>query len=108
MKPAEPGGHHLHQRQGAQPKSSATPASTRALGEKWWRRQGIGARHAMPEREWSWDRFGEVTIPVFVGFGNEDVVIPTMNRLAMQQRLRDARLKVWPESGYTGSRLVRG
>lgn len=48
----------------------------------------------------SWDRLGEISIPVLILQGKDDFMIPTVNSFAMQQKLADARLKFWPDSGH--------
>lgn len=48
----------------------------------------------------SLDRLGELKMPVFIGQGHDDFMIPTPNSFLMQQRLPNARLKVFPDSGH--------
>lgn len=48
----------------------------------------------------SYDRLGEIGIPVFVANGKDDFMIPTRHTFVLQQRLSDARAKIWPDSGH--------
>jgi len=48
----------------------------------------------------SYDRLGELTIPVFVANGNADAVIPSMNSWGLMQGIADAHLHIYPESGH--------
>ncbi|KAH8678572.1 Alpha/Beta hydrolase protein [Tricladium varicosporioides] len=50
--------------------------------------------------EGNFDRLGEVDVPVFIAQGKDDFMIPTVNSFVMQQKLSDARLKVFPDSGH--------
>ena len=50
--------------------------------------------------EGSYDRLHEIKVPVFVANGKEDFMIPTRHTWVLQQRLPDARAKVWPDSGH--------
>lgn len=61
-----------------------------------------GARFGDPEAraEGSYDRLGEISVPVLIGQGTDDFMIPSHNSWVMQQRIRDARLVVYPDSGH--------
>lgn len=50
--------------------------------------------------EGSYDRLCQIKVPVFIGQGKDDFMIPTQNSYVMQQRLPDARLKLFPNSGH--------
>lgn len=51
-------------------------------------------------REGSYDRLHEIGIPVFIAQGKDDFMVPTYNSFVMQQKLPDARLKIFPDSGH--------
>lgn len=48
----------------------------------------------------SFDRLGEISIPTFIAQGKDDFMIPTMNSYFMQQKMSNARLKIFPDSGH--------
>lgn len=48
----------------------------------------------------SYDRLGEIRIPVFVANGKDDFMIPTRHTYVLQQKLADARAKIFPDSGH--------
>lgn len=50
--------------------------------------------------EGSYDRLHEIGIPVFIAQGKDDFMVPTYNSFVMQQKLPDARLKIFPDSGH--------
>ncbi|KAF2164208.1 hypothetical protein M409DRAFT_37128 [Zasmidium cellare ATCC 36951] len=50
--------------------------------------------------EGSFDRLAEVKVPVLIGQGKDDFTISTVNSFVLQQKLPDARLKIWPDSGH--------
>lgn len=50
--------------------------------------------------EGSYDRLNEITIPVLVANGKNDFMIPTKETFVLQQKLPDARAKIWPDSGH--------
>jgi pimeloyl-ACP methyl ester carboxylesterase len=50
--------------------------------------------------EGAFDRLGEIKIPVFIAQGHDDFMIPTSNSFVLQQRLPNARLKIFPDSGH--------
>jgi pimeloyl-ACP methyl ester carboxylesterase len=48
----------------------------------------------------SYDRLGELKMPVFIAQGLDDFMIPTINSYSMQQKVPDGRLKIYPDSGH--------
>ncbi|KUJ16900.1 alpha/beta-hydrolase [Mollisia scopiformis] len=50
--------------------------------------------------EGSYDRLGNIDIPVLIGQGKDDVMIPTVNSFVMQQKMPNAYLKIYPDSGH--------
>ena len=48
----------------------------------------------------AFDRLGEIKTPVYIAQGHDDFMIPTVNSFVMQQRIPNARLKIWPDSGH--------
>lgn len=62
--------------------------------------QKFRGRDATERADGSWDRLGEIQVPVLILQGHDDFMIPTVNSFHMQQRLRDARLKLYPDSGH--------
>lgn len=50
--------------------------------------------------EGSFDRLAEINIPVFIAQGKDDYMIPTHNSYVMQQKLPNARLKIFEDSGH--------
>ena len=50
--------------------------------------------------EGSYDRLSEIAIPVFVANGKDDFMIPTRHTFVLQQRLPNARAKIFPDSGH--------
>jgi pimeloyl-ACP methyl ester carboxylesterase len=96
-----------------------------ARGREWWRRvherslatsgeersdylgpEGTGRqikavmKFAGGESDGAFERLGELDIPVFVVNGNKDVLVPTVNSWVMSQRVRDAQLLIFPDSGH--------
>lgn len=61
-----------------------------------------GAAFLDPDRrsEGSYDRLGDIKVPVFIGQGKDDFMIPTHNSYVLQQKIPNARLKIWPDSGH--------
>jgi pimeloyl-ACP methyl ester carboxylesterase len=45
-------------------------------------------------------RLGEIKQPVLVANGNNDVMVPTINSFTMAQKIKDATLIVYPDSGH--------
>ncbi|KAE8445247.1 hypothetical protein EG329_013619 [Mollisiaceae sp. DMI_Dod_QoI] len=50
--------------------------------------------------EASYDRLGDIHIPVLIGQGKDDRMIPTVNSFVMQQKMPNATLKIFPDSGH--------
>lgn len=50
--------------------------------------------------EGSYDRLGQIDIPVLVLQGKDDIMIPTVNSFVLQQKLPSATLKIFPDSGH--------
>lgn len=48
----------------------------------------------------SYDRLGDLKLPTFIAQGQDDVMLPTINSFTMQQKMPDARLKLYPDSGH--------
>ena len=48
----------------------------------------------------SYDRLGELDMPVFIAQGFDDFMLPTINSYWMQQMVPDGRLKIFPDSGH--------
>lgn len=46
------------------------------------------------------DRLADIKVPTFISQGNNDFMIPTANSFVMQQKVPDARLKIFPDSGH--------
>jgi len=47
-----------------------------------------------------YNRLGDITVPTFIGQGHDDFMIPTVNSFVMQQKIPNARLKIFPDSGH--------
>jgi pimeloyl-ACP methyl ester carboxylesterase len=67
---------------------AAVKAQVAALGA-WWQGQGS----AFP-------RLGEIRQPVLVANGFADAMVPTINSVTMAQRIKDAMLILYPDSGH--------
>ncbi|KAH8800678.1 Alpha/Beta hydrolase protein [Xylogone sp. PMI_703] len=75
-----------------------------------WNDEGVGlkalvssmAAMADPEQrsDGSYDRLSEIKIPVLIGQGKDDFMLPTSNSFLLQQKLPYAWLKVFPDSGH--------
>ena len=50
--------------------------------------------------EGTYDRMGEIQIPVLVANGFEDVMVPTMNSFVMGQKIPGAWLVTYPDAGH--------
>jgi len=50
--------------------------------------------------EGTYDRLGEITMPVFVANGEHDVLTPTSNSFVLQKLLPDAYLHIYPDAGH--------
>ncbi|KAL7941408.1 alpha/beta-hydrolase [Trichoderma barbatum] len=51
-------------------------------------------------RNWSYDRLPGLKTPVFITNGHNDFMIPTPNNYTLQQRLPNAQLILYPNSGH--------
>ncbi len=93
-----------------------------ALGMAWWKRMNAGrttekrsdyvgpegsARQTQAAVTWnttkeggSYDRLGEITIPVLVANGDSDIIVPTANSWILQRRLPNAYLHIYPDAGH--------
>jgi pimeloyl-ACP methyl ester carboxylesterase len=102
---------------------SLTPAK-QALGNKWWKRFTTARQNRSdyvgPEgtkvqidaairwgsrdnaSEGSYDRLHEIKIPVLIGNGAKDIIVPTVNSWVMFSRLTnaDAGLHLYPDTGH--------
>ena len=47
-----------------------------------------------------YDRLAHISVPTFVGQGSNDFMIPTVNSFVMEQKIPNARLKIFPDSGH--------
>ncbi|KAK3064477.1 hypothetical protein LTS18_006891 [Coniosporium uncinatum] len=52
------------------------------------------------EREESWSRLQNLTIPVLVANGSNDVLVPTVNSWMLYKQLPNAQLHLFPDSGH--------
>lgn len=48
----------------------------------------------------SYDRLGELKIPVFVAAGDDDIIVPTTNSLVLWKKIKTAHLHVYPDVGH--------
>jgi pimeloyl-ACP methyl ester carboxylesterase len=48
----------------------------------------------------AYSRLGEIKIPVLVANGSNDIMVPTINSFIMSQRIPNARLILYPDSGH--------
>ncbi|CAG7564215.1 unnamed protein product [Fusarium equiseti] len=69
------------------------------------RRQAIAfAKFMDPKqaKDASYDRLGELTIPVLIANGSDDVLLPTENSIVMWRKLKNAQaqLHLYPDSGH--------
>jgi pimeloyl-ACP methyl ester carboxylesterase len=91
-----------------------------AIGKAWWKRMNErkersdylgpeGTQHQTntviawmtpgnPEN--SYDRLGELKIPVFVATGDNDIVVPTANSLILWRKIKGSHLHVYPDVGH--------
>ena len=58
------------------------------------------AKHSVPHPENAYERIKELTMPVFVANGDNDLLIPTNNIVELAQVLPNAHLHVYPNSGH--------
>ncbi|KAK9237499.1 Alpha/Beta hydrolase protein [Lipomyces kononenkoae] len=95
-----------------------------AIGEKWWKRMTSARKdrsdYLGPEgtqnqiaavlkwlggefrEDGSYDRLGELTLPVFIANGSNDVLVPTENSYVMFTKMvnAEAHLHIFPDSGH--------
>jgi pimeloyl-ACP methyl ester carboxylesterase len=50
--------------------------------------------------EGTYNRLGDIKIPVLVAQGHRDVMIPTVNSYHLSQKLPNAWLLIYPDSGH--------
>ncbi|KAL6906612.1 Alpha/Beta hydrolase protein [Trichoderma evansii] len=62
--------------------------------EKWFNRETSSGL------EGSYDRLEQIDIPVLIANGSDDFMIPTLNSFNIQQKLPNATLHVYPNSGH--------
>ena len=55
---------------------------------------------AQPNAENSYDRLGELRMPVLVMNGDYDLLIPTSRSLEFLKRIKDVRMSIYPEAGH--------
>jgi pimeloyl-ACP methyl ester carboxylesterase len=67
--------------------------------ESWKNQAGAIAAWAMGKNS-AYTRLGEITAPVLVANGAQDVMIHAYNSYAMAQKLPDAQLVLYPDSGH--------
>lgn len=48
----------------------------------------------------SFDRLAHIKAPTFIAQGTDDFMIPTVNSFVLQQKVPNARLKIFPDSGH--------
>ncbi|MCJ1359754.1 MAG: hypothetical protein MMC33_009756 [Icmadophila ericetorum] len=95
---------------------------TQQAGQEWWarvkaarkdqkgylgpeatqRQLAAAGNYFDPEKraEGSYDRLGEIKQPVFIANGSNDIVIPTVNSWVMFQKIPNAELHLFPDSGH--------
>lgn len=103
---------------------SPTPAK-QALAKQWWARVNergpstsgeprsdylgpegtqnqIAAfiKFATGESDTTWDRLGELDIPVLIANGSDDVLVPTPNSWLMSRKIKDATLLIFSDSSH--------
>ena len=91
-----------------------------ALGKAWWARMNersedrsgyLGAEGTQRQAEavikWmsgegetSYERLGELNIPVFVANGDSDIVVPTSNSYVLHQRIPGSHFHIYPDVGH--------
>ncbi|KAK9364722.1 Alpha/Beta hydrolase protein [Lipomyces kononenkoae] len=95
-----------------------------AIGEKWWKRMTSARKdrsdYLGPEgtqnqiaavlkwlggefrEDGSYDRLGELTLPVFIANGSNDILVPTENSYVMFKQMvnAEAHLHLFPDSGH--------
>jgi pimeloyl-ACP methyl ester carboxylesterase len=80
-----------HERADQDPPSSVAAMRAQA--------KAIGAWGAIPVRD-RYDRLKEIMQPVLVVNGKTDIMVPTVNAFILQQRLPNAELIIYPDSGH--------
>ncbi|KAH8819861.1 Alpha/Beta hydrolase protein [Xylogone sp. PMI_703] len=90
------------------PSTSGEERSLRVSHE--WKDGGVGLRAmvtslssmADPQQrgDGSYDRLGDIRIPVFISQGKNDFMVPISNSYLLQQKLPYAWLKIFPDSGH--------
>jgi pimeloyl-ACP methyl ester carboxylesterase len=82
------------------PSTSGEPRSD-YLGPEGTQRQIAAAMKFMGgESDQTFERLGELDIPVLVANGSDDVLVPTPNSWIMSRRIKDATLLVFPDSSH--------
>jgi pimeloyl-ACP methyl ester carboxylesterase len=91
-----------------------------ALGRTWWKRINersveeradyLGPEGTQRQTEavikWAsgidgtYDRLGEMKIPVLVANGDNDIIIPTANSFVLKKRIPNAYLHIYPDTGH--------
>jgi len=91
-----------------------------ALGAKWWERMHerveersnyVGPEGAQRQIDalmsfvtggpgGSFERLGEIKIPVFVAGGDNDLLVPTVNSIALWKGIKTAHLHMYPDVGH--------
>ena len=93
-----------------------------ALGKTWWKRvhernefekmsdyvgpEGVEQQTKAVinwmthDGETSYERLGEIKIPVLVANGDNDILIPTANSFILKNRLPNAQLHIYPDTGH--------
>ena len=60
---------------------------------------GRGADPAFSD-EGSYNRLGEIDIPVLIANGNEDAMVPTVNSWIVSQKIKGSYLMIYPDAGH--------
>jgi pimeloyl-ACP methyl ester carboxylesterase len=82
------------------PSTSGEPRSD-YLGPEGTQRQIAAAMKFMGgESDQTFERLGELDIPVLVANGSDDVLVPTLNSWIMSRLIKDATLLVFPDSSH--------
>jgi pimeloyl-ACP methyl ester carboxylesterase len=66
-------------------------------------REAVGAQQASFGawgRDGSWERLAELSLPVLVGAGAQDLLIHAFNAYSMSQRLPDAKIVIYSDAGH--------
>ncbi|WP_181140338.1 alpha/beta fold hydrolase [Streptomyces sp. Ru62] len=83
--------HRTHQRPRREP---GVPS------ESWERQIDAIAHWSSADGDGAYDSLERLSLPVLVANGSDDVMIPTVNSFVMSQRLPDAELVIYPDSGH--------